>query len=112
EERRAGAGLRADADRPTHPADELPADVEAQPGPAVDVGLAGVAPVELLEDRLLLRRGDAEALVPDVDADAGLGARGRDRHLAALRGVLDRVVDQVDEHLLDPVAVADHRRAV
>src|SRR5215210_840527 len=107
EERRAYPGPGADADPAAHPADELAADVEPEPGAARNLSLMRIRAVELLEDRLLLRKRDPDPLVLDLDADGRLRTRRGDLHLAAVGRVLDSVVDQVDEHLLDAVAVPD-----
>src|SRR5204863_5156707 len=88
EERRADAGLGVDADLPVHPPDELAADVEAQSGAAGDVRLVRVVPVELLEDRVLLRERDAEPLVADLNANSNGSLLRRHDHLAASRRVL------------------------
>src|SRR5215204_3080747 len=109
--RRALTGLGTDADAAAHPADELAADVQPQPGAARDLSLVWVRAVELLEDRPLLGRRDSDPLVLDLDPRAGRGATRGDGDRSAAWRVLDRVVDQVEEHLLDPVAVA-HRGGV
>ena len=63
---------------------------------------------ELGEDPRLVLLGDADPLVPDLDAhDVACGLA---EHLddAAFRRVLDRVLEQVREHLREPIAVAAH----
>ena len=51
-------------------------------------------------------RSDARPAVPDLDADAPVLGKRFDLHLAAGRRVLDGVVDQVRDHLPEPLAVA------
>ena len=53
---------------------------------------------------------DAEARVAHLHAGEALARDGRDRHGAAGGRVLDRVGEQVGDHLPDAVAVADHRQ--
>ena len=59
--------------------------------------------------RLLVAR-DPRAGVAHRDPHAAVRRDGRDPHLAAVRRVLDRVLDQVAEHLPQPLAVAADRR--
>ena len=69
DEGRALAFFRADGEPTIHPADELAADVEAEPRPADAARELGIDPVELAEDPLLLPVGDAEALVRDREPE-------------------------------------------
>src|SRR5262249_22451447 len=113
QERRAFAGLRLQPDVAAHAADELVADVEAEPGTADAAGHLRVDAVELLEDAALLVDGDPEALVANVEDHVALVRLDADLDHAAIRRVLDRVLDEVDEHLPDLVAVGlDERHAV
>src|SRR5215212_11303339 len=94
-EGRASPGLRFDRDRPAHPPHELARDVEAEPRAAARSGELRVEAIELLEDPLLLSRGDADAGVLHRDAyTAGRGA-DRDDDAAAVGRVLDGVVEEV-----------------
>src|SRR6185437_2881010 len=97
------AELRLDGDLAAHPLRELPADVEAEAGSARGLRQVRIDPVELLEDRLLLCRGDAHAFVGDAQLYALGGLIDRDGDPAAARGVLGGVVEQVDQDLLDAV---------
>ena len=60
--------------------------------------MSGIEAVELLEHPRLLGLRDPEALVADREAHWRRRARP-DAHVAAVGRVLDRVVDQVAEHL-------------
>jgi len=62
---------------------------------------------EGLEDRGLLLRRDADAAIADRQARLVTGGQDADAHLAPLGRVLDRVADQVREHLLDAILVGD-----
>ena len=110
EEGRALAELRLDPDLPVHPAHELAADVEAEAGAADAAGHVGIEAVELLEDPPVLGRGDAEPGVGDREADRAVAVRDRERDRPALGRVLDRVVDEVDEHLVELAGVGDDAR--
>ena len=108
--RRAFAELRLDPDRPVHPADELAADVEAEAGAADPTGHVRIEAVELLEDPAVLGGGDPEPAVVDREADRTVAVRDRERDEPALGRVLDRVVDEVDEHLPELAGVRDDVR--
>ena len=74
------ARLGLDPDPAVHAADDLAADVEAEPGAADAAGQVRVEPVELLEDRAVLGGRDPEALVGDREPDAPVrAARARPR---------------------------------
>src|SRR6476661_9535805 len=99
------AGLRADREGAAHPHDELARDEEPEPATADAAREGRVEPVELLEDPLLLALRDSESLVAHGEA-CPAGASGKlDRHLPTVRRILDRVVEQVDEHLPELVFV-------
>src|SRR5205085_2128676 len=84
-------------------------DEEAQA--RAGLGLSGHArAAELLEDELLVLARDPGAVVADRDDEGAVLGRRGDLHLAARARVLDRVVDQVREHLAQPLAVAAHGR--
>src|SRR5581483_11909807 len=104
-EGRSGGRARPDGDRAAVGLGDRAGDEEPEAG----AGLAGagrVQALELLEDHVLVLGRDAGPTVADVHHQrAVVDARG-DGHGAAGRGVLDRVVDQVDEHLLQARAVA------
>src|SRR2546428_4025037 len=93
---------------PVRPDDAL-ADREAEPGAAAAAGLPAV---ELLEDLVLLARGQPRAAVGDLDGD-GAVRRGRDDPDRTFeRRVLDRVVEKVHEDLLDEHVVDRHQRQI
>src|SRR6185369_7278564 len=98
--------LRLDRDLAVHSLRQLAADVEAEAGSAGCFRLVWIDSIELLEDRLLLARGDADALVGDGKPDVIGVLADRDRDPAAPRRELGGVVEQVDQDLLDAVAVA------
>ena len=101
------------ADRAAHRLDQLGADGEAQPGAAIAPGGGGVGLGEGVEDERLLLGGDADAGVVhpehqhDLAAVAGLGVDLDDDGDFAGGGELDAVGDEVDQHLAQPVGVAD-----
>src|SRR5207244_13431097 len=103
DERRACAGLRANVEAAAHPVHELSRDIEAEPRPARPRELRPGS-VELVEDPRLLSGGQPGHRVLNRQADdpvRRIDADG-DRAPAA---VLDRVVEQIDEDLLDAVRV-------
>src|SRR5437868_9827909 len=108
-ERRARSRLRADREGAAHLRDDLARDEQAETGAADSAGHRCVQPVELLEDPLLLGRRNPGPFVAHVDADArGFVAHG---HVYAVRleRVLDRILDEVDEHLAQQRLVAADR---
>src|SRR5436309_5912670 len=112
DEGRAFPGVRLDPDLPAHPLDEPLADVETEAGPAHALSHLGVEAVELLEDPLLLMRGDSESLVAHAEPHRVVVRLEADFDLT-LAGVLDRVLDEVDEHLPQLVRIrGDGRRTV
>ena len=80
------AGRAVDADRAAVGVDDLAGDEQAQASAAG--GCVWAADV-LVEDRRLLGRGDAGAVVADVDAQDAVSGRGADGDRAAGRGVAD-----------------------
>jgi hypothetical protein len=68
------------------------------------------APPEPLEEVGHVRRRDADPTIADAQLGPGaalvvIGACDGDRHIAPLRAVLDRVLEQVADHPLEPRAV-------
>jgi hypothetical protein len=109
----AGSPLRADL--AAHQLDQLLGDGQPEPGAAVVAGGRGVGLREGLEQLVEALRVQADPGVADLEAhDVALPhapgrADGHD-HLA-LRGELDRVRQQVGEHLAQPrLVAADHVR--
>src|SRR5947208_2332336 len=85
------------------------ADREAEAGAPAASRLAAV---ELLEDSLLPAVGQARTMVGDLNGHLAVG-RGRDDPDRAVgRGVLDGVVEQVDQHLLDEHVVHGDERQI
>src|SRR5436190_305089 len=66
-ERGALTGCRCHRERPVQSVDDLAADVETEPRPADASAHLRIEAIELLENPLLLRGGDPDALVDDVD---------------------------------------------
>ena len=64
-----------------------------------------VAAEEGVEDAVALIGGDAVAGVGDLDLDPAVHRLGADRHAAVGRRVVDRVLDQVEEHALELLGV-------
>jgi len=100
-----------------HQLDQAAADRQAQPGPAEAAGRAGIGLGEGLKELLLRRRVDADAVVGDLEGEPQR-LRLLDAHpagdAAAAAGVsareLDRIAQQVVQHLADAGAVGQHLR--
>ena len=106
-------GFAVHADFAPHDGDQIAADGQAEPGAAEAPRGAVVGLRESVEDFRLHRRVHTHAGVAHFDADqvAG-GAAGRcnaDRDMAAL-GELQRVADQIAQHLAQAGGVALHQR--
>ena len=102
--------LALEFDRPPEPLDDLPAGRQTEPGTGVVFG--GVEAPEELKDALVVLRGDADAVVAHLDADAVLTWL-RQRHAHAGEGRLvvgDRVDDELGEQLVEPLLRGEHRR--
>ena len=87
--------------------DERARDREAEAAP-LDSLRSRLAAHELAEDLTLEVRGDADALVLDADADDVVVSLAGDAHDAAARRILDRVREQVRDHLGEAIGVAAH----
>src|SRR5205823_14321116 len=68
---------------------------------------ADVATKELREDPLLLVGRDSEALIAHPDPCLVTDERGAHAHEAALRRVLDRIREEIPDHLGEAVTVAE-----
>ena len=94
------------ADLAAHQLDELPADRQAEAGAAVAARRRAVGLRERLEQLRLCRRPGCRCRcrAPRSAADASRGRRRRPRPRPrpALLGELDRVADEVDQHLPQP----------
>ena len=86
-------------DRPVHPSDQLAADVQPEAASSDARQHVRVGAIELLEDATLGVAGDAEPLVGDLDPHDAVVLRQPNVHRSAAGRVLDRVVDEVHEHL-------------
>src|SRR4051812_3710607 len=95
-EPRSASFFGVDPDPPAHRRHEPLSDEEPEPCAR---GLVVAAAVELAEDPLALGGGDADALVGDADLDAVRPAPRLDAHRPAAWRVLDRVLDELVEHL-------------
>jgi hypothetical protein len=99
--------FRFQPDAPSMPLNQLTAEEEAQPraGDAMRRGIAGTR--ETAKESSLLLAGDADAIVMNTHLNAlpilGLGQRDVDR--SALRRIFDGIAQQVQQHLLQTVAV-------
>src|SRR5262249_46922936 len=115
-ERRAAPERRAHVDLAAEQARDLAADREAEAGPAVLPAGGAVGLLERFEDQLLLGRRDADAGVDDGERDHAPGAlQHRVLEVDRLRrepeaqldvpiaGELERVREEVLEHLLQPL---------
>ena len=106
----AAAGLAGDGDAAAHQLDELAADRQPEAGAAEAPGDAGVDLAERLEQAGGLRRRKADAGVAHGDAQGdGVGRRVQrfDAHVDfAAFGELDRVADEVADHLAEAQRVA------
>ena len=95
----------------THQRDQPPGDRRAQAGAAVFPGHRGIGLGELFEDARQLIRRDADAGVPDGEADHGLPIRRcprrRRHHDLALLGELEGVANEIAEDLPQPGRVAE-----
>ena len=98
---------RLGADRAAVGVDDPARDRQPEPGAAVARGARRVGAVEALEHPLGLGGRDAGPLVGDHDRGAAGGRGvGAQPHAALGRRVADRVVEQVGDHLVQPLGVA------
>src|SRR3954447_2026090 len=108
-ERAAFRAIRLDPDAAVEAADELAADVEAESRASDSAGHVRIDAVELLEDAASLGRGDAEPAVADAEQHMLRALGERDSHRAAVRRVLDGVLDEIHEHLPQLLPVGPDR---
>ena len=80
---------------------------QAEAGAAGGPGARGVAAGEALEGVVGEPGGESGSVVVHHDPHAVLVRRRRDRHRRAGRGVVPRVAEQVGDHLVQPLLVAD-----
>src|SRR5215510_13281405 len=88
--------------------DDALCDCEAEAGAAA----AGGDAVELLEDLVFLSSREPRTVIRDLYGDGLPGRGSQDANGAAARSVLDRVVEQVDQHLLDQHVVDWNERQI
>ncbi len=109
-EARSARDVALHGDVAAHRLDDALADGEAEPRAAAAARAVDLA--EGLEQRGDRIGRDADAGVADLEGDACPGAAGRHRREAqrdaAALGELDRVADEVQQHLLQALGVADH----
>src|SRR6266511_2838936 len=104
DERCPGAGLGVELKTAAHALGELARDVQPETRSTRRARELRVGAIELLEDSLLIGQADSRTSVGDTDPDHAVRTVRMDLHRTG--AVLDGVVQQVDEHLLNPVAVA------
>src|SRR5690606_2764821 len=90
---------------------ERAGDGEAEPETSVPPAQRAVGLPEAVEDVRQERARDTFAVVAHADPDAALDAIEIDLDPAAARRELDRVGQQVAEHLLQPIGAAAHEAA-
>ncbi len=90
--------------------DQRLADRQPQAGAADIAGRGAVDLLEFFKDPPVVLRRDAAALVAHGEADRARGRLGRERH--TLRGdrELDRIREQVRQHLERAITIGAHRR--
>src|SRR5579862_3068606 len=89
---------------------ERPSDrqSEAAAGLLLRQGLTG--PVELVEDALLVARGEARASVRDGNLDETVVPPGGHAYFTALGRVFNGIAQQVDQHLFHALAIGQDGR--
>src|SRR5262249_33338043 len=110
-----GASLARDAvdpDRALHGLDEVLDDREAEAGAAHVPRATAVDAVKALEEARQVAGLDAGAGVRHLDVDLVFAGAHADGDGRARGAVLDRVVDQIGEHLLDGAAIGPRDRDV
>ena len=80
---------------------------QAQAGAFAGAGMGALHLFEGTAQPFQIGLGDAGAAVGHRDLKPGAGGAGRDPHIAAARGELDPVGDQIDQHLLDRALVGE-----
>src|SRR5690606_13055362 len=92
---------------PLHRLYQAPREGKSETG-ALDPGMLGTEPLEGNEQLVHPLRWDAGAGVPDAEADPLVGRLADDPHLATFAIVLDRVGEEVEHHLSEPLPVGVH----
>src|SRR5581483_9973665 len=109
-ERRAASGLALAGDRAAVRLYDRLRDREPEADAGNRIGLRALGPEEAFEEVRLLFLRDPDAGVAHLDPRATTADDGADVHAAAARGELERVRDEVVEHLSDPDRVGGDRR--
>ena len=73
--------------------------------PPFSLVVRGIGLLEFLEDLVLIRVGNARTGVAHRYRERSVRRRGLDRDLA-LVGELDRIADEIEQHLREPAFVA------
>ena len=103
-ERGSDPELTVHGERSPHRLHQLPGERQAQSRP-LDVAELGPEPLEWSERVGQALGGDTQAGVPRPHAQARLGTFAADHDLAAFAVVLDRVGEEVQEHLLQSLSI-------
>ena len=114
-ERRAGTRAAVDADLAAHQRDQAPGDREAEAAAAEAARRRTVGLGEGVEDASAVGLGQADAGVAHLEAQHGgvvaiARQQARREDDFAARRELDRVADEVEQHLAQPPGVAAQRR--
>src|SRR5690554_6697045 len=109
-ERRAARRVIDGPDSPVVRGDDGVREVQAEAGPLGAAGERVIDPMEALENALELVRGDAAALVADGEVHLFIVVSAAYDDVAALRRILDRVAEQIVDHLTQPRLVAGDDR--
>src|SRR2546422_693521 len=68
--------------------------------------------IEFLKNMLRISRGQAWPLVSDLDHHGAVRGPGREENRTPRRRVFDRIVEQIDQYLLDQHTIEGHKREV
>lgn len=91
--------------------DEFAHDRQAEAAAPGRLSARGIDTEEAIEDPLAHLRGNAGSIVLHGHTRLFRRVPSAHRHVAPFRSELDRVVDQVAQHLIDALGVRAHRRA-
>src|SRR6266478_9851878 len=111
EDRNGEIELRALADFALHPnaaavgLDEMFGNGEAESGAANLAGTSNIHAIETFENARLIGLGNADAGVRDGEFDFGGAGRGAEHDLAAGRGILNRIVEEILQNFGETLAV-------
>lgn len=101
------ARLAGEADAAAHQLDQAAGDGQADAG-SFDILVCQA--LEGAEDAVDLFGRDAGPGVMDTQAQPAVGQAAGDAHVTIRAVVFDRIGNQVDDHLLEPLAVGAHRQ--